>query len=100
MFTTNTGKAYTPSYLSQYLTEQIEKSDLPFIKNCDNKIGPYISSCTFAIISKINKADLYDITRSLGHEKIVTTMIYLEKIFEMERHAIHSWSSEMLGEYI
>jgi hypothetical protein len=38
--------------------------------------------------------------RSLGHEKIETTMIYLEKIFEKERHAIHGWNPEVFGEYI
>ena len=37
--------------------------------------------------------------RSLGHEKIETTMIYLEKIFEKERHAIHGWNPEVFGEY-
>lgn len=37
---------------------------------------------------------------SLGHEKMETTMIYLEKIFEKERHAIHRWKLEVFGEYI
>lgn len=51
----------------------------------------------FAIISRLNGVDVYDIMRSLGHEKIETTMIYLEKIFEKEKHAIHSWKSKCLG---
>ncbi|MFJ7933837.1 hypothetical protein [Sporosarcina sp. NPDC096371] len=34
------------------------------------------------------------IIRSVGHEKIETTMIYLKKVFEKERHAIHSWKSK------
>lgn len=37
---------------------------------------------------------------SLGHEKIETTMIYLEKVFAKERHAIHQWKPEVFGEYI
>ena len=37
---------------------------------------------------------------SLGHEKIETPMIYLEKIFEKVRHAIHRWKPEVFGEYL
>ena len=44
--------------------------------------------------------DLYVIMRSLGHERIETTMIYLEKVFEKERHAIHDWDDTIFGEYI
>ncbi len=43
---------------------------------------------------------LNDISRSLGHEDQKTTMIYLEKIFEKERHAIHRWKPEIFGEFI
>lgn len=46
-----------------------------------------------------NRVD-YNIMRSLGHEKIETTMIYLEKVFEKERHVIHSWKPEVFGDYI
>lgn len=38
--------------------------------------------------------------RSLGHEQIESTMIYLEKAFEKEIHAIHSWKPELFGEYV
>jgi integrase/recombinase XerD len=38
--------------------------------------------------------------RSLGHEKIETTMIYPEKVFKREKHAIHAWSEDVFGEYI
>ncbi len=100
MFTTNTGKAYSPSYLSQYLTKEIHKTDLPFVKERDSPIGPHTFRHAFAIISYLSKVDIYAIMRSLGHEKIETTMIYLEKIFEKQRHAINSWSPDVFGEYI
>lgn len=29
--TTNSGKAYTPSYLSQYLSKMIKETNLPFL---------------------------------------------------------------------
>lgn len=100
LFTTNTGKAYTPSYLSQYLTKAIENTNLPFLETRSTKITPHVFRHSFAIISYLSGADIYDIMRSLGHEKIETTMIYLEKIFERERHVIHEWDSEVFGEFI
>ncbi|MGG0288247.1 hypothetical protein ABEY41_24740 [Peribacillus butanolivorans] len=53
-----------------------------------------------AIISHLNGVDVYQIMKSLGHEQLSTTEIYLEKIFEKERHAIHLWKSDVLGVYI
>lgn len=100
LFMTNSGKAYSPSYLSQYVKSQI-------LKHCSDEqypqhviITPHVFRHAFAIISKLNGVDLYDIMRSLGHEKIETTMIYLEKVFEKERHAIHQWKPELFGQYI
>lgn len=48
------------------------------------------------MVSMVN----YDIMRSMDYEKIETTMIYLEKVFAKERHAIHQWKPEVFGEYI
>lgn len=100
LFTTSTGRAFSPSYLSQYVKIQIEKlEDLP-LADKSVKLTPHVFRHAFAIISKLNDVDIYDIMRSLGHEKIETTMIYLEKVFEKERHAIHAWKPEVFGEYI
>ena len=100
LFTTNTGKAYTPSYLSQYLTKMIKETCLPFLSPRSSPVGPHTFRHAFAIISHKSEVDIYQIMRSLGHEKIETTMIYLEKIFEKERHAVHGWNPEVFGEYI
>ena len=100
LFTTNTVKAYTPSYLSQYLTKMIKKTNLSFLLHRSSPIGPHTFRHAFAIISHKSGVDIYQIMRSLGHEKIETTMIYLEKIFEKERHAIHGWNPEVFGIYI
>jgi len=100
LFTTNTGRAFSPSYLSQYVNTQISRLDQVSLADPLVKLTPHVFRHAFAIISKINGVDIYDIMRSLGHEKIETTMIYLEKVFEKERHAIHSWKSEGFGEYI
>ncbi|MEB2492920.1 hypothetical protein SOP93_17295 [Peribacillus frigoritolerans] len=43
----------------------------------------------FAIVSHLNGVDVYQIMKSLGHEQLSTSEIYLEKVLEKERHAIH-----------
>lgn len=100
LFCTNTKRAYSPSYLAQYIRKQIAQTNLPFLKERANPITPHTFRHAFAIISRLNKVDLYDIMRSLGHEKIETTAIYLEKLFEKEQHAINSWDEKMLKNYI
>ncbi|MBK5458027.1 tyrosine-type recombinase/integrase [Peribacillus sp. TH27] len=100
LFTTNTGRAYSPSYLSQYITKAIKESGLPFLKFRSSSIGPHTFRHAFAIISHLNGVDVYQIMKSLGHEQLSTTEIYLEKVFEKERHAIHLWKSDVFGEYI
>ena len=100
LFITNRGNAYRPSYLSQYLKDAIKNSNLPFVKNRDTVITPHTFRHSFAIISKMSGADLYDIMRSLGHARIDTTMIYLNKIFERDNHAIRKWNSDIFSEYI
>ncbi|MES1042582.1 tyrosine-type recombinase/integrase [Peribacillus simplex] len=100
LFTTNTGRAYSPSYLSQYITKAIKESRLPFLRFRSSSIGPHTFRHAFAIISHLNGVDVYQIMKSLGHEQLSTTEIYLEKVFEKERHAIHLWKSDVFGEYI
>lgn len=101
LFTTGTGRAFSVSYFTQYVSKQLAiavKSN-PELTNTV-KLTPHVFRHAFAIISKQNNVDIYDIMRSLGHDNIETTMIYLDKIFARERHAIHSWQANVLGGYI
>lgn len=100
LFTTNTGRAYSPSYLSQYVTKAINESGLALLKFRSSSIGPHTFRHAFAIISHLNGVDIYQIMKSLGHEQLSTTEIYLEKVFEKERHAVHLWKSDIFGDYI
>lgn len=100
LFTTNTGRAYSPSYLSQYVTKAINESELGLLKFRSSSIGPHTFRHAFSIISHLNGVDVYQIMKSLGHEQLSTTEIYLEKVFEKERHAVHLWKSDVFGEYI
>ena len=63
----------------------IKETKLPFLLHRPSPIGPHTFRHAFAIISHKSGVDIYQIMRSLRHEKIETTMIYLEKIFEKER---------------
>ncbi|WHY58371.1 tyrosine-type recombinase/integrase [Peribacillus simplex] len=93
-------RAYSPSYLSQYITKAIKESGLPFLMFRSSSIGPHILRHAFSIISHLNGVDVYQIMKSLGHVQLSTTEIYLEKVFEKVRHAIHLWKSDVFGEYI
>ncbi|MGE7811245.1 tyrosine-type recombinase/integrase [Lysinibacillus capsici] len=94
LFTTKTGKAYSPSYLVQVFKREFSKIE------SERVITPHIFRHAFAIISHLNGADIYKIMKSLGHEKIETTIIYMEKVLEMEQNAIHEWDTESFGGYI
>ncbi|WEA41657.1 tyrosine-type recombinase/integrase [Lysinibacillus fusiformis] len=94
LFTTKTGSAYSPSYLDQVFKREFSKIE------CERVITPHIFRHAFAIISHINGADVYKIMKSLGHEKIETTIIYMEKVLETNQNAIHEWDSESFGGYI
>lgn len=96
LFVTANNKPYSSKYLSNYLTKAINKTNLPFVVNRDTRLSPHALRHAFAIISAENGADVYKIMRSLGHEKIETTMIYLEKHFARKNHAGHSWGDSKI----
>lgn len=97
LFTTSRGTAFSPSYLISYMAKELTKIELEGI---EVKLTPHVFRHAFAITSRLNKADVYDIMRSLGHEKLETTQIYLEKVFAREGHAINQWSNNALDEFI
>lgn len=99
LLTTNRGIAFVPSSLSQYVKKEINS----LYKELGRKpvaITPHHFRHAFAIISRLSNVDLYSIMNSLGHNSLLTTEIYLEKVFARKNHAIHKWKSELLGEYI
>lgn len=99
LFCTRSGKAYKPAYLAQSISKLFKKLEFPTIDQSTLHITAHTFRHAYAIISHINKVDIYDIMRSLGHEKIDTTMIYLAKITSRSNNAIHSWSSTTLGKH-
>lgn len=123
VFTTNRGTPYTSSYLVAFMKRSIEQlpqeekaavdemfsymehenptdKNSPLVKK-QMAITPHLFRHAFAIISsKVENADIYAISRSLGHANIATTRIYLEKVYEAEDNVIHKWDSSVFGEYI
>lgn len=99
LFTNSRGTAFSPSYLISYMTKEFEKIKRE-LEGIDVKLTPHVFRHAFAITSRLNKVDAYDIMRSLGHEKLETTQIYLEKVFARESHAIQQWSKTALEEFV
>lgn len=99
LFTTSRGTAFSPSYLVSYMAKEFEKIEGE-LDDIEVKLTPHVFRHAFAITSRLNKVDVYDIMRSLGHEKLETTQIYLEKVFAREGHAVNQWRSTTLEEFI
>ncbi|WP_066415199.1 tyrosine-type recombinase/integrase [Sutcliffiella cohnii] len=91
LFTTNKLKAYSPKYLSSYITKIINKTELPFVINRSDSISGHAFRHYFAIYSAQNGADIYRIQQTLGHESIQTTRVYLERYMKKENHVALLW---------
>lgn len=100
LFATSTGNRYSNSYLAQYLKKAILRADIPFVAKKKNPVTTHTFRHAFAIISYHQGVDVYTIMRSLGHEHIETTMIYLQKEFEKDKHAAHSWDKGLIKDYV
>ncbi|MET1030208.1 tyrosine-type recombinase/integrase [Domibacillus tundrae] len=100
LFITSTGRAFTPDGLAHYLQRILKGVDLPFVRSGHIKITAHVFRHSFAIISHLNKADVFSIMKALDHEDIHTTMIYLQKVLNREQHVVHQWNDKTLGRFI
>lgn len=99
LFATSRGTTFTPTYLIAYMNKEMQKVQEE-LGNIEVELTPHVFRHAFAITSRLNKVDVFDIMRSLGHEKLETTQIYLEKVFDRERHAVNQWSPNALNEFL
>ncbi|MGE7983710.1 tyrosine-type recombinase/integrase [Solibacillus sp. NPDC093137] len=122
VFSTNRGKAYSPSYFDQYFKSQLALLPIEAKEKLDElctyfehenvhdrtsnriekriKITPHGLRHAFAIISRKSGVDVDSIKDSLGHSDRKTTEIYLASIMSQEDHASKQWSSDIIGDYI
>ena len=98
LFTTNRHHRYSPSYFSQYFKKQMAVVPDELVSGMD--VTPHYLRHAFAIISHLEGVAVYDIMRSLGHERLETTSIYLQKLLAKENHAINKWKSSSLEGFI
>lgn len=63
-------------------------------------LSPHTLRHGFAIISAENDSDVYRIMQTLGHEKIETTMIYLENKQSKEKNVGHAWKGNDVLKHI
>lgn len=94
LFTTRTGKAFNYKYLSNYIIDIIEKTELDFIKTRSDKITPHSFRHFWAIYSRQQGASVYDIQKRLGHSSVTVTERYLEKDQDLERDPGLLWNGD------
>jgi integrase/recombinase XerD len=78
-------------YLSSYVSRIISETKLPFLEKHESRISAHNFRHHFAIFSAQNGAPIYYISRTLGHESIKTTELYLEKHIDKENNVAHFW---------
>ncbi|MFC0273607.1 tyrosine-type recombinase/integrase [Metabacillus herbersteinensis] len=96
IFTTAKNKQYHFKYLSNYLTNIINKADIPLIRNRNTPLTAHFFRHSYAIISDEQGVDLFKIMQSLGHKKVDTTLIYLSRTIARKNNAGHAWKNSSL----
>lgn len=96
IFVTSRHNPYSYKYLSNYLTQAIQKTGFDFIKHRESIISPHTLRHGFAIISVEEGADVFRIMQTLGHKKMETTMVYLERHLARKNNAAHSWKNSAI----
>ncbi|MFD1736153.1 tyrosine-type recombinase/integrase [Bacillus salitolerans] len=100
LFTTFTGKAYTPSYLSKYIKNAVERFNLEAFEGRKKPISPHHFRHGFAQISADQGVPLYFIQETLGHKHQSTTEGYLEKNMKREHNAARHWNGGNIKKFL
>jgi integrase/recombinase XerD len=91
---TRNDSAYDYKYLSRYVSDIIEKTELPFLKDREKRITPHFFRHFFAIYSLQQGASIEYIQQTLGHEDYKTTQIYLDKYLKRKNNVARFWGEE------
>jgi integrase/recombinase XerD len=88
-------KAYNPTQLSAQVTEIVKRTKLPFLKHREQPITPHTFRHAFAIMAAEKGADIFRIQQTLGHKKLETTKIYLEKYMKRKHNAALAFADDI-----
>jgi len=96
LFPTKNNNHYSFKYLSKYVIEMIKITGLPFVtdSNRNGNISPHFFRHHYACRSIEKGANIYQVSRSLGHESIQTTELYLAKMMNRSQHASNVWDDD------
>ncbi|WP_154974865.1 tyrosine-type recombinase/integrase [Priestia megaterium] len=94
LFPTKNGDYYQYKNLSNYIVRIIERTELPFIKERNDKITPHYFRHFYAIYSRQQGADIFLIQKELGHSDRKTTERYLEKVLQREQEIGLLWKEQ------
>lgn len=86
--------SYDYKYLSRYVSDIIEKTKLPFLRDRENRITPHFFRHFFAIYSLQQGASIEYIQQTLGHEDYKTTQIYLDKYMKRRNNVARLWGED------
>ncbi|GGE60932.1 tyrosine-type recombinase/integrase [Priestia taiwanensis] len=95
LLTTLRKKAYNPTQLSAQVTDMIEQTNLPFLAYREHRITPHTFRHAFAIMAAEKGADIFRIQQTLGHKKLETTKIYLEKYMKRKHNAALAFADDI-----
>ncbi|WP_379968149.1 tyrosine-type recombinase/integrase [Ectobacillus sp. sgz5001026] len=89
------GNAYNPNQLSNQVTKMVQDTALPFLAHRENPITPHTFRHLFAITAAARGVEITKIQRTLGHDSIYTTQIYLEKYLKRQDNAALSFADDL-----
>jgi len=96
LFPNKTNQHYSFKYLSNFVVDMVKSSNLPFVieRKDKNNISPHFFRHHYACRSIEKGASIYQVSRSLGHESIQTTELYLAKMMNRHQHASNVWDED------
>lgn len=98
LLVTNKGKAYSYKYLSNYVTEIIRKTNLPFVLqklDKDQTISPHHFRHFFINYCLEQGVDIFIIKETVGHSKLETTQRYVKKQLDRKNNAANQLKDVM-----
>lgn len=96
LFPNKMNQHYSFKYLSNFVVDMVKNSNLPFVteRKDTNNISPHFFRHHYACRSIEKGATIYQVSRSLGHESIQTTELYLAKMMNRQQHASNVWDED------